>query len=132
MWACFRVADSLCVTMGGRACPVRGHTMLDHQLQWTALSAHSWPHNFLHSCEYKKQVVLPYISHYCMKTERPTDRIRCELGDSQQGHEVVEHGSWGTYSIGSRYQTTDENTTDWDDLVHAVRNCRVCEWEIML
>jgi hypothetical protein len=120
--------------MGGRACPVRGHTVLDHQLQWTAFPADPRPHNFLHTCEYKKQVVLRYKSHYCTKTDRPTDlptdHVRCEIGDSQWGREAVEQGSWGTYGVGSHYQTTNEDTADWEDVVHVVRNCSVCEWAI--
>jgi hypothetical protein len=39
-----------------------------------------------------------------------------------------EHGSWGIYSIGSRYQTTaSEDTADWEHFVRAVVNSRVCE-----
>jgi hypothetical protein len=30
-----------------------------------------------------------------------------------------------SYGVGSRYQTTGEDTTDWEDSVRAVANCRV-------
>jgi hypothetical protein len=44
-----------------------------------------------------------------------------------------EHGSWGMYGVESRYQaTTGEDTADWEDLVRAVMNCRVCELAIAL
>jgi hypothetical protein len=34
---------------------------------------------------------------------------------------ICEHGSWGSYAFGSRYQTTTgEDTADWEDLVRAV------------
>jgi hypothetical protein len=37
-----------------------------------------------------------------------------------------EHGSWGMYGFESRYQiTTDEDTSDWEDLVRAVVNWSV-------
>jgi hypothetical protein len=39
----------------------------------------------------------------------------------------------GTSSIEGRYlATTSEDTTDWEDLVGAVVNCRVCELAIAL
>jgi hypothetical protein len=32
------------------------------------------------------------------------------------------------FAVGSRYQaTTDEDIRDWEDLVRALENCRVCE-----
>jgi hypothetical protein len=51
---------------------------------------------------------------------------------------LLEAGSWSTWlvrksrvrgssAVGSRYQTTVENTADWEDIVRAVVNCRVCE-----
>jgi hypothetical protein len=44
-----------------------------------------------------------------------------------------EHGSWGSYGIGSRYQvTTGDDTADWEELVLAVVNCRVYELAIAL
>jgi hypothetical protein len=45
------------------------------------------------------------------------------------GHE---HGSWGICGVGSCYQATSKDTADWEDLVHAVVNCRVCELAIAL
>jgi hypothetical protein len=38
----------------------------------------------------------------------------------------------GMSTIGSHYQTTGEDTVDWEDLVHAVVNCKVCEFAIAL
>jgi hypothetical protein len=46
--------------------------------------------------------------------------------------EAAEYGSWVIYGVGSRYQTTSEDTADWEDLVGAVVNCRVCELAIAL
>jgi hypothetical protein len=57
---------------------------------------------------------------------------------------LLDAGSWGTGTVrkpriwetpaaGSRYQaTTGEDTADWEDLVCAVLNCRMCEWAIAL
>jgi hypothetical protein len=46
---------------------------------------------------------------------------------------TTEHENWGIYSVGSRYQaTTGEDTADWEDLVHAVVNYKVCELVIAL
>jgi hypothetical protein len=56
---------------------------------------------------------------------------------------LLEAGSWsmgivrkpsirGTSAIGSRYWTTGEDTADWEELVCAVVNCRVCELVISL
>jgi hypothetical protein len=57
---------------------------------------------------------------------------------------AVEDGSWGTgivreprvremSAIGSYYQTrTGEDTTDWEDFMCAVVNCRVCELVVVL
>jgi hypothetical protein len=62
---------------------------------------------------------------------------RCELL-------LLETSSWGTEiiqeprvrrtsAVESRYQTTTgEDTADWEDLVRAVVNCRVCESAIAL
>jgi hypothetical protein len=39
----------------------------------------------------------------------------------------------GQYGVGSHCQaTTGEDTTDWEDLVRAVVNCRLCELKIAL
>jgi hypothetical protein len=44
-----------------------------------------------------------------------------------------EHGSWRIYGVESRYQTTTgEDIEDWEVLVRAVVNCRVCELAIEL
>jgi hypothetical protein len=57
---------------------------------------------------------------------------------------LLEAGSWGTgiiresrvsgtSAVGSRYQTTTgEKTADWNDIVRAIVNCRVCELAILL
>lgn len=37
-----------------------------------------------------------------------------------------ESGNWGINSVGSRYQTTDEDTADWEVLVRVIVNCRPC------
>jgi hypothetical protein len=51
--------------------------------------------------------------------------VNCERVSGQYGRE---HGSWGNCGFGSRYQaTTSEDTADWEDLVRAVVNSRVCE-----
>jgi hypothetical protein len=52
-----------------------------------------------------------------------TDWLICEIRDSQQGHEALEHGSRGCYGIGSRYQETGEDL---------VVNSRVCEFATAL
>jgi hypothetical protein len=31
-----------------------------------------------------------------------------------------EHGRWGNYGVGSRYETSGEDTADWEDLVRAI------------
>jgi hypothetical protein len=37
--------------------------------------------------------------------------------------EASEPGSWGIYNVGSHYQaTTDEDTANWEDLVHNLVN----------
>jgi hypothetical protein len=52
--------------------------------------------------------------------------VSCEIG-------AVEHGSRWIYGGESRYQaTTGEDTADWEDLVRAVVNFRVCELPIAL
>jgi hypothetical protein len=55
-----------------------------------------------------------------------------ELWDSRQPVKS-KHGSWGSYGVESHYQaTTGEDTADWEDLVRAVMNCRVCKLAIAL
>jgi hypothetical protein len=45
----------------------------------------------------------------------------------------LEHGSGGISGVGSRYQiTTGEDIADWEELVHALLNCRVCGLAIAL
>jgi hypothetical protein len=47
--------------------------------------------------------------------------------------EAVEHGSWGIYGFGSRYPgMTGEDTAEWEDLVRAVVNSRVCDFSTTL
>jgi hypothetical protein len=56
--------------------------------------------------------------------------VSCETVASWQGRD---HGGSGSYGVGSRYQAiTCEDTADWEDLVRAVGNCRVCELAITL
>jgi hypothetical protein len=44
-----------------------------------------------------------------------------------------EHGGWGIYGIGSHYQTTTgDDTADWEGLVRAAVNCRICELALAL
>jgi hypothetical protein len=46
---------------------------------------------------------------------------------------AAEHGGWGIYGVGSRYQAIIRvDTADWDDLVRAVVSCSVCELAIGL
>jgi hypothetical protein len=56
------------------------------------------------------------------------------LGAGSWGTGIVwEPRGRGTSPVGSHYQTmTGEDTADWEDLVHAVVNCRVCESMIAL
>jgi hypothetical protein len=38
-----------------------------------------------------------------------------------------------TYCVGNRYQaSTGEDTADWEDLVRAVVNCRMCDLTIAM
>jgi hypothetical protein len=53
--------------------------------------------------------------------------VSCETFAGQEGREN------GIYGDRSRYQaTTGEDTADWEELVRAVVNCRVCELAIAL
>jgi hypothetical protein len=59
--------------------------------------------------------------------------ISCEIVDSRRGHEVVEHGIWGSYDVEDHYQaTTGEDIADWENFVLAVVNFRACESAIAL
>jgi hypothetical protein len=54
----------------------------------------------------------------------------CEAVAEQYGRE---HRSWGSYGIERRYQAiTGKDTTDWEDFVCAVVNCRLLELAIAL
>jgi hypothetical protein len=45
----------------------------------------------------------------------------------------LKHGSWVIYGVRIRHQaTTGKDTANWENLVHAVVNCRVCEITIDL
>jgi hypothetical protein len=64
--------------------------------------------------------------------------VRRQLGSCSDRRQPAstwnrEHGSWGIYGVGSRYQTTTgEHTADWEDLARIVINCTVCELTIAL
>jgi hypothetical protein len=59
--------------------------------------------------------------------------LYCTACSQSEKTGAVEHGSSGIYDVESRYQTTTvEDTEDWEDLVRAVVNCRVCESAIAL
>jgi hypothetical protein len=56
--------------------------------------------------------------------------VNCDLGDSQQGHKVMNTEVEGSVALEAVIQTAGEHTADCEDLVHAVVNCRVCAVEI--